>query len=181
MFTSLAPLLAALFINASCSSDDSNPGSPAPTPTPPAPQPTSYEIYAAGYKTVDTKAVATVWKDGEELYALTDGTSNAWAYALCVDNGTVYTAGYEEQSDGHIVACLWENGSLKYTLGASGSNSYAMAVAVSGGDVYAAGSSTIDGAITATVWRNGTVLYTYSVSPASSQARAKSPFSDKKP
>lgn len=158
MFTLFAPLLAALLFNAACSSDDSSPDTP--TPTPPTPQPTSYDIYVAGYKTVSSKAVATVWKNGEELYALTDGTTNAWAYALCVVDGTVYTAGYEEQQ-GHIVACLWENGSLKYTLGAAGSNSYAMAVAAAGSDVYAAGSTTVDGSLTATVWKNGTVLYIF--------------------
>lgn len=102
---------------------------------------------------------------------LTDGTSDAWAYGICVDNGTVYTAGYEEQ-DGHIVAVLWENATLKYTLGASGSNSYALAVTVSDGTAYTAGSTTVDGSLTATVWENGSVLHTYSVSPATSQARA---------
>lgn len=101
MLTLFTPLLALLLCGTACSSDDSNAGTPNPTPTLPAPQPTSYDIYTAGYKRVDSKAAATVWKNGQELYALTDGTSNAWAHALCVDNGTLYTAGYEEQTDGH--------------------------------------------------------------------------------
>lgn len=156
-----------LLASASCSSDDAS-ERPAPTP-----QPTSWEVYAAGYKRVDTKAVATVWKDGQELYSMTDG-GNSWASGLCVDGQTVYTAGYEEV-DGHIEARLWENGTLKYSLGTPGSNSYAYAVVLAGGDLYTAGTTTVDGAMTATVWRNGTQLYTYSVSPASSQARALLP------
>ncbi len=170
MLTLFVPLLAALCWNTSCGSDDSSDTS-GPTPVPPTPQPSSYDIYTAGYKTVESKAVATVWKNGTELYALSDGTSNAWAYGLCIDNGTLYIAGYEEQTDGHIVAVLWENDALKYTLGTTGSNSYAYSVAVSGSDIYAAGSATVNGALTATLWQNGNVLYNYSVSPANSQAR----------
>ena len=83
MLTCFLPFLTALIWNTSCSSDNSD------NNTPPEPQPTTYDIYAAGYKTVDSKAVATVWKNGTELYALTDGTSDAWAYGICVDNGTV--------------------------------------------------------------------------------------------
>lgn len=164
MTATLLILLTLLTGGASCSSDN-------PTGnTPPKPQPTSYDIYAAGYRTVGSKAVATVWKNGEELYTLTDGTANGWARALCVDGETVYTVGYEERQ-GAIAACLWENGTLKYTLGTAGGNSYAYAVAASDGNLHAAGSTTVDGALTAVVWLNGTIRYTYSVSPATSQAR----------
>ena len=76
MFTLLAPLLAVLLWNAPCSSDASSGDTP---DNPPAPQPVSYDIYVAGYKTVNSKAVATVWKNGSELYALTAGTSDALA------------------------------------------------------------------------------------------------------
>lgn len=103
--TLLPALLAAFAGFAACSSDDD-----APEP----PKPSGYDIYTAGYTTPASKAVATVWKNGQLLYTLTDGTNDAWAYAVCVSDGTVYAAGYERQGD-RIVAKVWENGTLKYT------------------------------------------------------------------
>ena len=103
---------------AACSSDDD-----APEP----PKPSGYDIYTAGYTTPASKAVATVWKNGQQLYTLTDGTNDAWAYAVCVSGGTVYAAGYERQGD-RIVAKVWENGTLKYTPGSPGADSYAYSV-----------------------------------------------------
>lgn len=74
MTATLLILLTLLTGGASCSSDD-------PTGnTPPKPQPTSYDIYAAGYRTVGSKAVATIWKGSEILYPLDRGE----AYALFV-------------------------------------------------------------------------------------------------
>lgn len=124
-----------------------------------------------GYTTPASKAVATVWKNGQQLYTLTDGTNDAWARSVCVADGTVYVAGYEQQPDG-VVAKLWENGTLKYTLGSGGGNSYAYAVTAVRGSVYTAGSEEDGGALTAKVWKDGTELYAYSVSPATSQAKA---------
>ena len=82
--TLLPALLAAFAGFAACSSDDD-----APEP----PKPSGYDIYTAGYTTPASKAVATVWKNGQLLYTLTDGTNDAWAYAVCVSDGTVYAAG----------------------------------------------------------------------------------------
>lgn len=110
-------------------------------------------------------------ENGTELYTLTDGTNDAWARSVCVADGTVYVAGYEQQPDG-VVAKLWENGTLKYTLGSGGGNSYAYAVTAVRGSVYTAGSEEDGGALTAKVWKDGTELYAYSVSPATSQAKA---------
>ena len=45
-------------------------------------------LYAAGH----SGGAAAVWKDKELLYTLTDGTNDAWAYAVCVSDGTVYAA-----------------------------------------------------------------------------------------
>lgn len=153
------PLLAAVGL-AACSDDNDGAG----------PRPSGYDIYAAGYRTSSDKAVATVWKNGTELYTLTDGTSDAWAYSVYLSDGTVYTAGYERQGD-KTVAKVWENGALKYTLG-DGETSYAYSVFPSGGSVYAAGSGQSDGALTAKVWKDGRELYAYSVSPAASQAKS---------
>lgn len=160
---SFLPLLfAAALFAPSCSSDDDG-GVP--------PQPTGYDIYAAGYKTPAGKSVATVWKNGEELYTLTDGTNDAWAYSVFVAGSTVYTAGYEQQG-GLITAKLWENGALKYTLGSGTVSSYAYSVFAAGGSVYTAGSEETGGALTAKVWKDGQELYAYSASPAASQAKA---------
>ena len=127
----------------SCSSDDD-----APEP----PKPSGYDIYTAGYTTPASKAVATVWKNGQLLYTLTDGTNDAWAYAVCVSDGTVYAAGYERQGD-RIVAKVWENGTLKYTPGAPGADSYAYSVFAANGSLYTAGSEESGGALTAKIWK----------------------------
>ncbi|MFR8224601.1 MAG: hypothetical protein ACLU9X_08705 [Alistipes shahii] len=160
--TLLPALLAAFAGFAACSSDDD-----APEP----PKPSGYDIYTAGYTTPASKAVATVWKNGQLLYTLTDGTNDAWAYAVCVSDGTVYAAGYERQGD-RIVAKVWENGTLKYTPGAPGADSYAYSVFAANGSLYAAGSEESGGALTAKIWKDGDALYAYSVSPAVSQARS---------
>ena len=137
--TLLPALLAAFAGFAACSSDDD-----APEP----PKPSGYDIYTAGYTTPASKAVATVWKNGQLLYTLTDGTNDAWAYAVCVSDGTVYAAGYERQGD-RIVAKVWENGTLKYTPGAPGADSYAYSVFAANGSLYTAGSEESGGALTA--------------------------------
>ena len=62
--TLLPALLAAFAGFAACSSDDD-----APEP----PKPSGYDIYTAGYTTPASKAVATVWKNGQLLYTLTNG------------------------------------------------------------------------------------------------------------
>ena len=60
------PLLAAALCSGACSDDDNDS----------RPKPSGYDIYTAGYKTPSGKSVATVWKNGSELYALTDGIVN---------------------------------------------------------------------------------------------------------
>lgn len=160
MLTLFTPLLALLLCGTACSSDDSNAGTPNPTPNPPAPQPTSYDIYTAGYKRVDSKAAATVWKNGQELYALTDGSSNAWAHALCVDNGTLYTAGYYTKPDFEEQGVVWKNGTPLYTLSdGTSSGSMPYAVAAWGDDLFTAG--TLFGSSRhAAVWKGSDLLYT---------------------
>lgn len=92
------PLFAAALCSGACSDDDNDS----------RPKPSGYDIYTAGYKTPSGKSVATVWKNGSELYALTDGTNDAWAYSVFVDNGTVYAAGYEQQGDAIVGQNLGE-------------------------------------------------------------------------
>lgn len=128
------PLLAAVLCSGACSDDDNGK----------RPKPSGYDIYTAGYKTPSGKSVATVWKNGNELYALTDGTNNAWAYSVSVDNGTVYTAGYEQQGDA-IVGRIWVNGTLKYTVAPASGSAYLYSVSAAGGSIYVAGSEDTDG------------------------------------
>ena len=66
------PLFTAALCSGACSDDDNDS----------RPKPSGYDIYTAGYKTPSGKSVATVWKNSSELYALTDGTNDAWAIWL---------------------------------------------------------------------------------------------------
>ena len=148
------PLFAVTLCSGACSDDDNDR----------QPKPSGYDIYTAGYKTPSGKSVATVWKNGQELYALTDGTNNAWAYSVSVDNGTVYTAGYEQQGDA-IVGKVWVNGALKYTVAPASGSAYLYSVSAANGSLYVAGSEDADGALTAKIWKDGAEAYAYSVSP----------------
>jgi len=51
--------------------------------------PKEVDIYVAGYDASGTSAVAKVWKNGKELYELTDGSNSASAYSVFVDGGKV--------------------------------------------------------------------------------------------
>lgn len=155
------PLFAAALCSGACSDDDNDS----------RPKPSGYDIYTAGYKTPSGKSVATVWKNGSELYALTDGTNDAWAYSVFVDNGTVYAAGYEQQGDA-IVGKIWVNGAPKYTVAPASGSAYLYSISVADGSLYVAGSEDVNGALTAKIWKDGTEAYAYSVSPAVSQAKA---------
>ena len=155
------PLFAAALCSGACSDADHD---RRPTPSP-------YDIYTAGYKTPSGKSVATVWKNGSELYALTDGTNDAWAYSVFVDNGTVYAAGYEQQGDA-IVGKIWVNGALKYTVAPASGSAYLYSISAADGSLYVAGSEDENGALTAKIWKDGAEAYAYSVSPAVSQAKA---------
>ena len=68
------PLFAAALCSGACSDDDNDS----------RPKPSGYDIYTAGYKTPSGKSVATVWKNGSELYALTDGTGHGEVYSMFV-------------------------------------------------------------------------------------------------
>ena len=143
-------LLAATLLAPSCSSDDD--GGTRPTPT-------GYDIYTAGYKTPGGKAVATVWKNGTELYTLTDGSSYAEATALFRTGNSLYAAGY--YMDGfEEEGVVWKNGQEFFDLSdgqASGCQPYA--IAVYGGDIFTAG--TLFGTTrTAVVWHGEDIRYT---------------------
>ena len=106
------------------------------------------QVYAAGTERASWNNIAKVWKDGNVLYTLTDGTTSAFANSIVVSGNNIYVAGQENQGK------LWKNGIAQsgYTE-ARKLNS----VFVYGNDVYAAGYTTTD---EAAVWKNGTLLHT---------------------
>ena len=65
--------------------------------------PKEIDIYVAGYDKSGTKDAAKVWKNGKELYALTDGSKNTETKSIFVVGGDVYSAGFEDNGT-HWVA-----------------------------------------------------------------------------
>lgn len=108
------------------------------------------DCYAAGMmEDINHKFIAVVLKNGQ-LTKLTNGSQNAAATDIWVDNGTVYVVGY----NGNL-AMLWKNGTP--TPLTDGSHvAYANAIAVSNGDVYVAGLENNGTLIEAKYWENGT-------------------------
>ncbi|MFC2720435.1 MAG: hypothetical protein ACFN40_07745, partial [Bacteroidota bacterium] len=92
-------------------------------------QPKEVDVYVAGYAKSGVKDVAKVWKNGKELYELTDGSKDAGAFSVFVVGGDVYTVGYELGSE--YVAKMWKNKSATdLTDGSKGA--YALSVFVAG-------------------------------------------------
>ncbi|WP_122120150.1 hypothetical protein [Alistipes megaguti] len=158
MLTLFTPLLALLLCGTACSSDDSNAGTPNPTPTPPAPQPTSYDIYTAGYKRVDSKAAATVWKNGSVLYTYSVTPASSQARTLLLAGSDLYAAGNLLTGGTQQVGQIWLNGDAYETLTDGTTPGDVRGLFLAGGTLYAAGSKGEE----AVVWKNGTQLYTLS-------------------
>jgi len=117
--------------------------------------------------------VARIIKNSTEFLDLTSGYNNAGAFFVFVSNGDVFTAGYEEDSNGIWRATVWKNDRVLHHMGDGMSNAYS--VFVIDGDVYAAGHDTnSQGVWQATVWKNGELLY--SLSDGSEEADAWSVF-----
>ncbi|NVN16959.1 hypothetical protein GUA46_01290 [Muricauda sp. HICW] len=94
--------------------------------------------------------VAKVWKNGEVLYELTDGTKDAYAGDIFVDGDDIYVVGNEY--DGNIqVAKIWKNGVATTLAGFANARS----IFVSESIVYVAGTIKTDNGTKAAVWKNG--------------------------
>jgi len=105
-------------------------------------------VYAAGYEIVSGTDIAKVWKNGEELYALS--TERSYAISIAVsESGVVYVAG-SEQSVGRV----WKDGVVE-----SGYIDAAelYSIFIDGSNIYAVGYTTD---FKGGVWKNGTLLYT---------------------
>ncbi|WP_455593548.1 hypothetical protein [Bacteroides sp.] len=121
------------------------------------------DIYTCGYEMEGNRNIGKVWKNGQVLYTLSDGSNNSYSYSLVVWNGDIYTCG----SDGTI-SKVWKNGQVLYTLSDGSNNSYSYSLVVWNGDIYTCG---YDGTI-GKVWKNGQVLYTLSDGSNKSMARS---------
>ncbi len=107
--------------------------------------------------------IAKVIKNGNELYALSNGSFDAVTSSIFVSGNDVYTAGYEIGASGKNIAKVWKNDQVKFSLSNGSFEAVATSVVVSGNDVYAAGyEQNAAGNYTAKVWKNGNLLYTLS-------------------
>ena len=111
--------------------------------------PKEVDIYVAGYDKSGTEDAAKVWKNGKELYDLTDGTKRAEARSVFVVGGDVYTAGFEDNGTNYV-AKVWKNDNELYDLTDGSKNGSARAIFVADDKVYTAG---YDGKV-AKLWKN---------------------------
>ena len=118
--TLLPALLAAFAGFAACSSDDD-----APEP----PKPSGYDIYTAGYHTDGFEEEGVVWKEGQELFDLSDGPgSGSMPYSVAVCYDDIFTAGTIFGTT--RTAVVWHGDEIRYTLsdGTGHSEAYSMYV-----------------------------------------------------
>lgn len=123
------------------------------------------DVYVVGYvQNEKGNRVATVWKNSEKLYQLTDGERSALAYSIYVSGNDIYVAGTEDNAGGVSEGRVWKNGKILYSFTHATQSVSAYSVIVSDNDVYVAGNWHIVGTATRTgkVWKNGTELYTFS-------------------
>jgi hypothetical protein len=106
------------------------------------------DVYVAGNIRVTTdpnsNRRAVIWKNNQITY-LSDGTTNADAFAVKVNGADVYVSGYNNNK-----ATLWKNG---VATSLSTNNSTARSIVIENNDVFCAG--TIGNV--AVVWKNGTL------------------------
>ena len=106
------------------------------------------DVYVIGKIYQPPKAIATLWKNGENQN-ITD-RNNSWFKSVYVSGDDVYIVGNESNEEGKSVAKLWKNG-IAQNLTDGSKNGDAVSVYVSGNDVYVVGKD--DGV--PTLWKNG--------------------------
>jgi hypothetical protein len=122
------------------------------------------DVYlATSYKNEPTgNRTAKVWKNGKEIYSLTDGQHNAYADSIFVSGDDVYVAGTVFGTKKGSVAKVWKNGKEIYSLTDGQHYAYADSIFVSGGNVYVAGIVfSTQKTSSAKVWKNGEELYSF--------------------
>lgn len=172
MKTKLFTVLLIALAMAGCKKDDDE---SADTHTP--------SIYVAGAEwNASERWEAKIWKDGELLYTLTDGTKRGGATSIFVVGNDVYAAGVEGESEEDwlegdrnsprsiYVAKVWKNGETLYTFTNDTEDFQATYIFISGNDVYVAGyvgrfgvenGYRFAGDCVGKVWKNGELLYTF--------------------
>ena len=107
------------------------------SPQPPEP-PKEVDVYVANYDNSGAAKVAKVWKNGKDLYSLTNGTNNAAASSVFVVGEDVYTAGWESNGT-EDVAKVWKNGEELYALTDGSKYANAESIFVADDKVYTTG------------------------------------------
>lgn len=119
-------------------------------------------VYIVGYeRNSDGIEVAKLWMNGG-LTNLSDGSSEAKAFGVYVENGNVHVVGTQNVSefDNTPVAMYWLNG-VGTELTDGETDAEAMDVEVSNGDVYICGVVVSDsGVANNMLWKNGEPQYT---------------------
>ncbi len=115
------------------------------------------DVYVGGYiQPAENKkgGKAVIWKNGVPQY-LTDGTSTiAKVTAIAIDNGKVYAAGTERNSEGRWRGVLWTDGQATYFTDYEGTE--VSAIHVKDGHWTISGNKTnADGNIVVCVWSDG--------------------------
>jgi hypothetical protein len=106
-------------------------------------------VLVAGYSGINgTNHIAKFWMDGQET-ALTNGTTDAMANAICVSGSDVYIAGTETIAN-YESPVYWKN-NTEVKLPIKSAYGQANAICVSGNDMYIAGTDSIS----AVYWKNG--------------------------
>ncbi|MEO8515932.1 MAG: hypothetical protein ABI426_04265 [Flavobacterium sp.] len=126
---------------ASCSKDDSANNINTPEPN----------IYVAGWSTSNPSEShrATIWKNGAATF-LTDGTKDATANSIFVNNNDVYVVGSELNE-----IRFWKNGVLQNLNVSTTNASSGIAVTVSNNNVYVLGSQSSGSGTIIKYWKNG--------------------------
>src|SRR5882724_1000735 len=113
------------------------------------------DIYVAGYESEGTNHIAKYWKNSAPV-SLTDGTNDAYAWAVTVAGNDVYVAGMEKNhTGGKFIAKYWKNG-VPVSLTDGSYDATATAIALSGNDVYVGGHVNSPTGNIVKYWKNGT-------------------------
>lgn len=136
-------------------------------------------IYVAGSKWITSADKAMVWKNGVELYNLTNDNGNinrqGSANSIVINGNDVWVTGFEQNNSNKKVAKVWKNGIQQYILSNENYDAEGHSIVVDGNNIYVAGYEiNSSGKKVAKIWKNGTSFY--SLSNSSNNAEAISVF-----
>ena len=117
------------------------------------------DIYVTGFKVIDNKKTAVVWKNGiETVLYVEDNDLESIGTDIYVDNGNVYVTGCLRNSV-KSAAVIWKNKMIT-TLSDENNYSETRALFVHNSDVYIVGCDidTHDYDFVGKIWKNGTLV-----------------------